>query len=49
MSTHYNDFICLYKKVDKKEYIDYNLRTMELLDYVLNIGVCAVIRLNVVL
>ena len=44
MST-YN--ICLYKEVDKT-YTGCNLKTTELLDCVL-IGVCAVIRLNMVL
>ena len=43
MSTHN---ICLYKEVDKK-YTGCNLKTMELLDCVL-IGICAVIRLNMV-
>ena len=43
MGTHN---ICLYKEVDKK-YIDYNLKTMELLDCALT-GVCVVIRSNTV-
>ena len=38
--------MCLYKEVDKK-YKGCNLKTMELLDCAL-IGVCAVIRLNMV-
>ena len=38
--------ICLYKEGDKK-YTGCNLKTTELLDYVL-IGVCAVIRSNTV-
>ena len=38
--------MCLYKEVDKK-YTDCNLKTKELLDCAL-IGVCAVIRLNMV-
>ena len=44
MGTHN---ICFYKKVDKK-YTGCNLKTMELLDYVL-IGVCAVVRSNTVI
>ena len=43
MGTHN---ICLYKGVDKN-YTDYNLKTMELLDCAL-IGACAVIRSNMV-
>ena len=44
MGTHN---ICLYKEVDKK-YTGYNLKTTELLVCAL-IGVCAVIRLNMVI
>ena len=44
MGTHN---ICLYKEVDKK-YTDCNLKITELLDCV-HIGVCAVIRLNMVI
>ena len=43
MSTHN---ICLFKEVDKK-YTGCNLKTTELLDCAL-VGVCAVIRLNMV-
>ena len=43
MCTH---IICLYKEVDKK-YSSCNLKPTELLDCAL-IGVCAVIRLNMV-
>ena len=39
--------ICLYKEVDKKD-TGCNLKTVELLDCAL-IGVCAVIRLNMVI
>ena len=43
MGTHN---ICLYKEVDKK-FTGCNLKTTELLDCAL-IGICAVIRLNMV-
>ena len=50
MSSHYNSNwhhnIYLYEEVDKT-YIGCNLKTMESLDCAL-IGVCAVIRLNIV-
>ena len=42
MGTHN---ICLYKEVDRK-YTGCNLKTMELLDYVLR-GVCAILRLTI--
>ena len=43
MGTH---IICLYKEVDKN-YTGYNLKTMEL-NYCVLIGVCVVIRSNMV-
>ena len=42
-----NGYMYLYKEVDKK-YTGYNLKTMELLDCGF-IGVCAIIRMNMVL